>query len=44
MEYCTVMDLSMTPIGRVRARRATPDDDRWGGSTADIELDARTEE
>jgi len=29
----------MSPIGRVRAERAAPDDDFWGGSTASIVLE-----
>ncbi|NTU82917.1 MAG: GNAT family N-acetyltransferase [Chloroflexales bacterium] len=32
------MELTVTPIGYVRATRQTPEDDDWGGSVAAIEL------
>jgi tRNA-Thr(GGU) m(6)t(6)A37 methyltransferase TsaA len=33
------MQLTMTPVGRVRAARTEAEDDYWGGSTALIELE-----
>jgi len=30
--------IALEPIGTVRAARTTPEDDRWGGSIAEIEL------
>ncbi len=34
------MEIVLTPIGLVEARRTTPTDDNWGGSQATIVLDA----